>query len=472
MTPLIPRDLCTRCGACFGADKSGRLSKDELGFPVYDDNKKQDVDDLLQVCSGENWNYRRLLEQEYGPSVKYDPSSPDIGVHRAIYLVSANDDAVRERGQSGGVTTALLTHAMDTGLIDAALVVRRPEASNGNPFASEPYIAKSPSNLLDSCGSKYTICSTLEMVPEISAQSDKFAMTLLPCQTVGFKRMVSDFDPSLKEKCKLIIGPYCGLNMEAEAGSALAAAARVEPSKVRSFKNRGGSFPGATTFKLKSGGKHFVDRTAHRILYRMYSPIRCYTCTDYGNELADLVVADCWLQQKRGQFDYPEGAAYVICRSERGEQIVKEALIKGNLVAHNCDVELAKRLWKPSFTHRKVRAHNRIRYWSKRGRAVPKPDYKMPAEFIDSRMADQIEMRLWSFFRCRWICKKALFIWLWLAKASVGSFKNLIFEDCKIYMFTHLHDQYTGENFKSSLAKYKQAIRGKISSCRNKIFRR
>jgi hypothetical protein len=119
-----------------------------------------------------------------------------------------------------------------------------------------------------------------------------------------------------------------------------------------------------------------------------------------------------------------------------------------------------------------VRAHNRIRYWSKRGRAVPKPDYKMPAEFIDSRMADQIEMRLWSFFRWRWICQKALFIWLWLAKASVGSFRNLIFEDCKIYMFTHLHDQYTSENFKSSLVKYKQAIRSKIYSCRNKIFRR
>ena len=56
---------------------------------------------------------------------------------------------------------------MDTELIDAALLVRRPERPDGNPFTSEPYIASSVDDLAPSFGSKYTICSSLEMIKEL-----------------------------------------------------------------------------------------------------------------------------------------------------------------------------------------------------------------------------------------------------------------------------------------------------------------
>jgi coenzyme F420 hydrogenase subunit beta len=455
MKHLIPKELCTRCGACFAADRKKILRKDDDGFPVYDERDASDIAELLEVCSGENWNYRHLLETEYGADVSYDPSTPDIGVHRKIFLLSSSDKEWRHLGQSGGVSSTLLRFAFDSEEIDAALAVKRPNSTQGNPFSSLPFIAKNTDELKESFGSKYTICSSLELIGQISEVSSAFAVTLLPCQTVGLRRLMEMPGSDLRDKCKLIIGPYCGLNLETETGKALAACAGVEPSNIRSFKNRGGTFPGETTLELKDESKVYVDRTAHRILYRMYSPLRCYTCTDYGNELADISVADCWLKEKgASKFLHPEGAAYVICRSERGEAIVRRAIEAGYLLDHAVDAEKAKTNWEASFYHRKVRAHNRIKYWRKRGRKVPMPDYPEPETFKPSKLADYIEMGTWRLTRNNKTRKRMLAVWLWLARARKGSIRNLFFEDLKFYFFTHRYDQFKLKNFMRSGARY------------------
>lgn len=452
---LIPKDLCTRCGACFAADRKNILQKDNNGFPVYDEKDTGHTAQLLDVCSGENWNYRKLLETEYGADVDYDPSRPDIGTHRAIFLLASSDKEWRYAGQSGGVTSTLLRFAFDSAQIDAALAVKRPNAAEGNPFSSQPFIARNTEELKESFGSKYSICSSLELIGRISEVSSAFAVTLLPCQTVGLRRLMQVPGSTLREKCKLIIGPYCGLNLETETGEALAACAGVEPNAVASFKNRGGLFPGKTTLELKDESKVFVDRTAHRILYRMYSPLRCYTCTDYGNELADISVADCWLQEKgSSKFLHPEGAAYMICRSERGETIVRQAIDAGYFLEYEVDAEKAKTNWEASFYHRKVRAHNRIKYWRKRGRKVPRLDYPEPEAFKPSWLADHIEMGTWRLTRNEKTRKRLLAFWLRLASARKGSVRNLLFEDLKFYFFTHRYDQFKLKNMLRSTARY------------------
>jgi coenzyme F420-reducing hydrogenase beta subunit len=455
MNYLISKELCTRCGACFAADRLNTLSKDEDGYPIINNLSAENIEELKKVCSGENWDFLSTLKKQYGDDAEYDPGRPDIGIHKKIFLLSSQDENWRTAGQSGGVTTTLLRFAMDTELIDAALLVRRPERPDGNPFTSEPYIASSVDDLAPSFGSKYTICSSLEMIKELSEKSDKFAATLLPCQTMGFHRL-SEKCLELKNKCKLIVGPYCGLNMEVEAGQAMAGSAGLSSEKVISFKNRGGTFPGKTQLKTNDGESLVIDRTAHRILYRMYTPLRCYTCTDYGNELADVVVADCWEAKKDGQFRYPEGAAYVICRTGRGLDTLKKAIAAGYFREHPINTDIVKKRWEASFYHRKVRAHNRIRYWEKKGVPTPKLDYPLPLPFKDSRIADTLEIQTWRLFRRKSFREKGLRLWLWLARSKPGSFRNLIFEDFKRYIFTHTYDQFRWKTYKVSLVGYKR----------------
>jgi len=439
---LIPKELCTRCGACFAVDTNGLLTKDANGFPeVAATGAARPRSVFMDVCSGEHWNYRALLTRQYGQEALYDPSSADIGHFDGLFLLRSQDRATREHGQSGGVTTTLLTYAFGRDLIDAAIVVRRGAVDGVGPFATEPYIARSASELKDSMGSKYTVCATLETLKGLEA-SERFAATLLPCQTVGLKRLVYDWNPEIHERCRLVIGPFCGLNLEEEAARALARAVAIDPDQVVAFANRGGPFPGQTTFTMASGEEHYVDRTAHRILYRMFAPLRCYTCTDYGNELADIVVADCWDQGKTG-FIYPDGAAYVICRTERGRRFVEDAIADRCVESLPVDVDARLKAWEPSFYHRKVRAHNRIRYWARRGVPVPRLDYALPAPFEPSKWADRIEMGSWRLFRHPRIRDWVLKRWVALADAPIGSLRNLIFEDAKYFLFTHTYHQFT-----------------------------
>lgn len=442
MRHLIPPELCTRCGACYAADRLQMLVRDDHDYPLIEANADADeVLKLLSVCSGQNWNYRALIEREYGSTCHYDPSTPDIGHHIKIYLVTSSDRTAQSLGQSGGVTTSLLRHAFETKLIDAALVVRRPSAPDGNPFAAEPYIARTPDELHESYGSKYTICPTLAKIRQIASQSSAFAITTLPCQTVGFKRLVMSHDSSLHDKCKLIIGPLCGLNMEIEAAMELARASGINPEDVYRFQNRGGPFPGVTNYEMKDGTNYHVDRTVHRILYRMYAPLRCYTCTDYGNELADITAADCWERSPKG-YKYPEGAAYLISRSKRGDDFVKDAIRSNVLLNHGVDPETVKNKWALNVCYRKVRAHNRIRYWEKRGKPVPDHDYDMPLPYLDSRLADKIDLTAWRILQHGRIRKCVLWLWVRLARAPKGSLRSMVYMDCKKFIFTHTYDQF------------------------------
>jgi coenzyme F420 hydrogenase subunit beta len=437
---LIRKELCTRCGACFAIDSEGALTKDADGFPELSALDGSTSGMFRAVCSGEDWNYRALLTRRFGQNSHYDPAEPDIGRFDALFLLRSENLAIRGGGQSGGVTTTLLAFAFERHLIDAAVVVRRGSLDRGGVFSAEPYVARSASELQESMGSKYTVCSTLEAIKELDP-SERFAATLLPCQTVGLRRLIHDSRPQLDDRCRLVIGPFCGLNMEQEAGYALGRAIGIEPDQVVMFANRGGGFPGKTTFKMADGKEHCVDRTAHRIMYRMFAPLRCYTCTDYGNELADIVVADCWEQGETG-FTYPDGAAYVICRTARGKRFVESALDDGCVESLPVDVNARLKAWEPSFYHRKVRAHNRIRHWARRGVPVPQLDYALPAPFDASKWADRIEMGSWRLFQHPRIRDWVLRRWVALAEAPKGSLPNLIFEDAKFFLFTHTYDQF------------------------------
>jgi len=455
MKHLIDKSLCTRCGACFAIDENSFLKKDNEGYPVTTDDN-YDKSKYINVCSGENWNYKQLLYNEYGRDVKYNPLKPDIGIHTSVLLVSSANAKLRKRGQSGGVTTTLLGYAMDTGYIDSVLCVRRPKLKN--IFSAEPFIAKNKEELLESCGSKYTICSVLDKIYEIAKCSDKFAITTLPCQTAGFKRLSTDHDPTLKEKCKLIIGPFCGMNMDKIMGPELVGALKINSENIKAFQNRGGDFPGKTVINLKSGPNVYLDRTAHRLFYRMFSPIRCYTCTDYGNELADLSVADCWKKDYNG-FIYPEGAAYVICRSSRGKQLLNAAINAGVLNSYEFNVEKQKESWEPGFLYRKVQAHNRIRYLKKRGYPVPKLDYKFTSTFNRVSLINTLDIRFRLIFKSKYIRNITIRLWLWLAMSNPGSIKNLIYEDLKRYLFTSSYNQFNIANYKYSLIRYKLAVK-------------
>ena len=390
---LIPTSLCTRCGACYAADSGGILAKDLKGFPLITDAAPEsEITRLKKVCTGVNWQYRALLDYTHGPDYPYDPSSPDKGKILELGIAySCNEDLI-EKGQSGGVTTSIVAAALATNLIDSFLAVRRP-VGKGKAFSAEPFIVRSINDLREAAGSKYTISTSLELLPVLENESHAYALSLLPCQTAGIRKMqlLGLADPN---KCKLVVGPFCGFNMEREAGREIARRLKINPGEVVEFGNRKGDFPGETLFKTADGDIKTLDRTAHRALYKIFTPERCFTCTDFTNELADLSIADCWIPNDSGGYKYPQGAAWILVRTSRGRGFVENAVKAGYLNYEETPLDANDAHWKESILQRKVRAFNRVHLSRDEGRLAPNFDHEIPDKQNSFYKLDRSERNL------------------------------------------------------------------------------
>ncbi len=455
---LIDPSLCTRCGACFAADRSGVLTKDGDGYPVITGGNSTELEPLRTLCTGWRWPYRELMDQLHGSDVPYEPSTPDIGHHLSVGIAYSTSKEAIEKGQSGGVTTTLLRMGLELGCFDACLGVVRASADDGNPFCAEPKIAAKPEDVDLFAGSKYVICSSLEMLPELAAGGRSFCMALLPCQTAGFHHLGKTERNEYLEQCKLIIGPFCGLNMNWQAGKELVEAMGLDPAEVKRFANRGGKFPGVTTVEMTDGSTHYLDRTAHRALYRMFSPDRCYTCTDYGNELADISVADVWMKNQEG-YAYPDGAAWLIARTPRGQQFIDLATEKNYLEYTKVKDSKCIENWRGAFEYRKVRAFNRIHQYAKAGIPVPEHDFPVPVYNEHYRKADDVEMACRRFFGNRVIRKLFLRWWVRAARAVRADgkcmrFERRMFEILRTKVFTHQCDVVYLRQLPWMLTKY------------------
>ena len=190
---------------------------------------------------------------------------------------------------------------------------------------------------------------------------------------------------------------------------------------------------------MRNGQVHMVDRTAHRVLYRTHSPVRCYTCTDYGNELADITIADAFLKNEKREWKYPDGAGYLVARTDRGQSFIDDACEAGILESEPIDEEWFNERWAPSFEHRKTRSHNRIHLLSKCGE-VPKLDYSLP--LFDRRFAyaDTLELLLVRVFHNDFV--RDNFLRWWLRSASTGATKieKWLYRFLKGRVFTHRAD--------------------------------
>lgn len=439
---LIPKDLCTRCGACFAADTNGVLTKDEDGFPVIDSRCALEQPNLLAACAGENWNYREILDYVRSPNYKYEPMQADKGQVLRMGIAYSTDSLLLDNGQSGGVSTTIFLAALNSGIIHKVGAVRRPLLGSArSPFVSEPFIASSKEELMSACGSKYSICSTLELIPELENANAPYALSLLPCQTVGYHRLCMADIVKSAQRCQFIIGPFCGFNMEAKMGIEVAEALGLDPNSIEQFQNRSGRFPGVTTFTTKNGNSVQLDRTAHRAFYRMYTPTRCFTCTDFTNELADISVADCWLYQN-GNYKYPHGAAWVLVRTERGLVALENAINSSLLHFDEVPTNANDSGWHESIMHRKVRTYGRIEELSKQGCLVPRFDY--PTYPVDSAISrsNRSDLFFIRIFRSSRIRKLFLSVWISIHRDSASRSAHEIATYLGRRVFTHRSDNH------------------------------
>lgn len=258
-----------------------------------------------------------------------------VGEFAGVYFTYARDEAFRQRSASGGSTTALLVHLLETGQIEGALVVYT-EIVDGLVVAKLK-IATTRAELLAAQGSKYSpVRFGTEEIEGLVNYPGRLAAVLLPCDALKLMR-ARKREKVLDDKMVLVIALVCGHNSEAELTKLITDRMGSGHGALRDFHYRSGHWRGEMTATFEDGAvvkQPFGRFSDYRNLY-FYAQTKCNHCFDHYGYYCDISAGDIWSLSMRKD---PIKHTALLTRSAAGERVLAEAVAAGKIVSERQDV--------------------------------------------------------------------------------------------------------------------------------------
>jgi coenzyme F420 hydrogenase subunit beta len=304
-------DLCTGCGMCVGLCPYIKEMDEKVAMI---ERCGRSDGRCYRFCPRTATDLNALDEMAFGAK----RGDRILGAYRSLSMVKSNDAAVHSAGQYGGVVSALVIHALEKGIIDAALLTKYSERKGVLP---RPAIARNREEVLACSGSKYTAAPTLSALNELLATGEKVAIVGRPCQITAIRKMqLYDDRPEVKN-IQLLIGLFCLWALEYRAYS-LYLGDQVDIKKIDKI-----DIPKNDDFIVYTNGG-----PARVPIDKIKGFIRpsCEVCFDVTGELADVSV---------GSTEWKDDWNTMLVRSEAGEKLVEGAAEAKIIVADEFPAE-------------------------------------------------------------------------------------------------------------------------------------
>ena len=256
-----------------------------------------------------------------------------LGPNLGAYLTYATNAEMRSLAASGGTTTALLIDAMESGIIDGAIVCCT-KIEDGKVRARF-VLARTKQGILAARGSKYVATNFLkEVLPILKQNEGRFAVCGLPCDITNLTRWERK-NPELANKVALKLVFFCGHNSRKELvdGVAKQLQESTKGGTLVDYKFRTGHWRGELTAEFDNGitiVKPFSYFSDYRNLF-FYAERKCIACTDHFGYDSDISLGDVWLYSLRDSMIKHTG---VVLRTKRSSEIFEMA-IKNKAISVN-----------------------------------------------------------------------------------------------------------------------------------------
>lgn len=308
--------LCTGCGVCAGLCPSAAVRMEEnvhrgVHEAVVDGSACDCCGLCVRVCAavGFDRSDARFLPRR-------DRPEHILGEHAACYLGAAIDEAVRVRGASGGMVTAVLKYLFERGAVDGAIVTT---VAAEAPLRPRAVLCRTADEVNRAATSRYCPVEFGAALREALAAGGRYAAVGLPCHIASLAKAQHAL-PRVSEAFPVLLGLFCGHTPSFRATDYILWQSRTRPEAIASLSYRGEGWPGGVTVLSRDGSRVFYS---HETLWRgtlglLFLPRHCLDCADHVNLQADICFGDAWLP---GDNDV-RGTSVVVARTAPGERIL------------------------------------------------------------------------------------------------------------------------------------------------------
>ncbi len=296
---VVSAEKCAGCAACVVVCPIGCLEYTEEKPGLV--NKCTACGICAKVCPRYDFALPAIEKFVFGRERKSDE---DFGVHRRTVIAQASDESVLQVCQDGGVVTALLIHALETGLVDGVVVSG---VDKDKPFYPVPRLATTPEEVLKCAGTRYSYSTNFLAFQEGIKQKKSMAFVGTPCQIHALRKIEMVPLKKYSNPLRLTIGLMCTESFTYEG---------LMETHIQ--KELGISLNGISKINIK--GKVLVTtksgetKTIPLADTKKYTRKGCPPCVDFSSELADISAGGLGL----------DGWTFTIIRSERGEELFEK----------------------------------------------------------------------------------------------------------------------------------------------------
>jgi len=243
------------------------------------------------------------------------------GIYRDILLVRAADSEVHQRGQDGGLVSAILIWCLDNGIIDGALTSEL--EGDGNSWKAKPMVATTREDVLRGAGSRYTYsANTLAFDDAVDKGLSSLALVGMSCQTSIAPVMWHRKIGKISKPIKLNIGLLCSKSFDDSIFEELFwAKYRLRRDEMVKM-----NIKGVFQIWMRNGDYHEINlKECHA-----WTRDGCNHCPDFAAEHADI---------STGGIGKDNDWTLTIVRTELGEAIIKAMLDDGVIEARPADTD-------------------------------------------------------------------------------------------------------------------------------------
>ncbi|MEA3151426.1 MAG: coenzyme hydrogenase subunit beta [Gammaproteobacteria bacterium] len=321
---IVQGGLCIGCGLCqaiAGPDRIQVLmTREGRERPVVRTAlDAATLERINAVCPG------ILVEGAVADTNTHETESDLIwGGAQRLALGYAADPAVRYRGSTGGVLTALGQFLLQSGRANFILHVA---ASTDAPMRTERRLSFDAVSVLDGAGSRYGPAAPLIDFTSVLDRGEPFAVIAKPCD-ISAVRNLAKFDPRVDRYMQYALTLVCGGASELTKSEDVLNEFGLKEEELSLFRYRGYGNPGPTRLETRDGREFeltYQKMWEVEATWKIQS--RCKICPDALGEGADVVASDVW--PGGGPTGESEGMNGLIVRTRRGLELYEAAVAAG-----------------------------------------------------------------------------------------------------------------------------------------------